>query len=164
MRFVFALWMVLSYNSFAAATATRGCRSEQLKTSTPAGPDGGLGHYAYVYQVTNSSQQVCTLSGVPRVRLVDEHNRELHISICTNCVDYIFAARPSEMVILPPGGSAHFLVGASVIDAPGHQCNKPSRLDVFPGMSSKPFLFKFGSAVCDKANVSAWRAGIYRAP
>lgn len=140
------------------------CYSGLLKTSTPDGPDGGAGHFAYVYQVTNSSQQTCTLSGVPRVRLLDEHHRDLHISICSNCDDYIFASRPSGVVPLRPGGSAHLLVGVDIIEAPGHHCVAPSWVAVFPAKSSEPLLFKFNYIVCDKINESAWRAGSYEKP
>jgi hypothetical protein len=148
-----------------AVDEPKGCDSELLKTSVPEPPDVGLGHYAYVYQVTNSSQQTCTLSGVARVRLLDEHRRDLHMSICSNCDDYMFASRPSEVVPLRPGRSAHLMVGVHIIDAPGHHCVTSSWLAIFPVKSSEALLFKASwMTVCDTITVSAWRAGIYEKP
>lgn len=158
-----ALCTVLA-SAQSRSSPRRECASEELKLSMPDGPDGALGHYAYVFAVTNSSQQACTLSGVPRVRLLDELNRDLQISICANCQDYMFDAGPSGVILLRPGESAHLLVGVFVIDAPGHHCLIPSRLNVFPGINQKPLAFKFGHPVCDKINESAWRAGIYKGP
>jgi hypothetical protein len=160
---VSALCTVLA-SAQSGSSPRRECTSEELKLSASDGPDGGLGHYSYVFAVTNSSQQTCTLSGVPRIRLVDEHDRDLKISTCANCQDYMFDARPSGVVLLRPGESAHLLVGVFIIDAPGHHCVIPSRLDVFAGINQKPLAFKFGHPACDKINESAWRAGIYKKP
>jgi hypothetical protein len=76
----------------------------------------------------------------------------------------MFDARPSGVILLRPGESAHLLVGVFIIDAPGHHCVIPSGLDVLPGINQKPLAFKFGHPVCDKINESAWRAGIYKKP
>jgi hypothetical protein len=148
--------------------ASSNCQSAQLKSSTPDGPDGGLGHFAYVYQVMNSSRRSCTLNGVPRLHLFDKQNREWKIPICANCSDYMFTPRPAELINLRPGESAHILFGIDVVEGPGHDCRRITRLQVFPEEGRTPMTFHFGAAssegleICDKLSMSAWQAGAYK--
>jgi hypothetical protein len=82
-----ALLVAVRLQTIAASAQTRAeriCRAQQLKSSTPLGPDGGAGNSANVFQVTNDSPQVCTLNGVPHVRPFDERNRRISLKICAN--------------------------------------------------------------------------------
>ena len=137
------------------------CRSEQMKASNPDGPEGGLGHFAYVYQVTNSSKHSCTLRGVPRLRLLDELGRQSKLTICANCADYIFPVRPIETITVRPGESAHILVGMYTGDVPDRACQTISTIELMPGGSGRPMAFKLGLRGCGQIDVSAWRAGVY---
>jgi hypothetical protein len=139
-----------------------GCRSNQLKINRSDGPDGGAGNSALVYQATNTSRQACALSGVPRLMLLDEKGRPLHLTICGNCLDYIFPTRPVERLLLNPGASAHFLMGLRFADDRDRQCGRLSRVEVFLGDSGKSLTINsLGARVCGKIDVSAWRAGFY---
>ena len=162
------------------------CQPEQLTTSMPAGPAGGLGHDALVYQVTNASQKLCTLEGVPSLRLFDDRKRKLELSscaecdsnirlnlfkqqdsmgeliLCPNCGDYLFPARAAEAVHLHPGESAHFLVGWYHYEGPEYRCGRVSRVEVLLATTMKPLIFTLGGSVCDKLDVSTWRPGSFR--
>jgi Protein of unknown function (DUF4232) len=162
------------------------CQTEQLTTSIPDGPAGGLGHGALVYQVTNASQKLCTLEGVPSLRLFDDRKRKLELSscaecdsnirltlfkqqdstreliLCPNCGDYLFPARPSEVVHLHPGESAHFLVGWYHYEGPEYRCVRVSRVEVLLATTVKPLIFTLGGSVCDKLDVSTWQPGPFR--
>jgi hypothetical protein len=138
------------------------CHSEQLVTSTPNGPDGGLGNFAYLYQVANASTKACILYGVPRLRFVNERGKRLNVTICSNCDDYIFPAKASETITLRPGESAHFLIGLRIADASDHGCERVSHFEVLPQSGTKPLAFNFGLSVCGRIDVSAWRAGVYK--
>ena len=138
------------------------CRSTQLKTSTAA-PDGGLSHLAYAYQVTNTSTQVCSLEGAPSLRLADAKGREVNAPICAGCGDYLFDSRAAELVVLAPGSSAHFLLGAYHGDPATDVCRTFSRVEVeFPGRG-KPLVFAFAGASVPTCGLheSAWRVGLF---
>lgn len=152
-----------------AITASSNCQPAQLTATTPDGrPEGGLGHFAYVYQVTNSSRRPCTLNGVPQLHLFDKQDREWKIPICANCQDYMFTSKPAELINLRPGESAHILLGIDVVEGPGHDCRRVTHMKIFPGDGKTSMTFRPGPAssegleICDKLSLSAWRAGVYK--
>jgi hypothetical protein len=139
------------------------CDSRQLTTSTPAGPDGGAGNSAYIFQVTNTSSKTCVLSGVPTLDLFDERGGRVRtIMICANCANYLFSAKRSETIRLQPGGSAHFLLGLRIADGSDAHCQKLSRVEVLLENRAESLTFHFGDwRVCGRVDVSAWRSGPY---
>ena len=150
-----------------SASAWPNCQVAQLTGSTPEGPEGGLGHFAHVYQVRNSSHRSCTLNGVPRLRLFDKQNREWRVPICANCQDYEFAPKPAALIKLRPGDSAHILFGIDVIEGAGHDCRRITRLHILgEGGASMTFHLDPASSngveICDKLSVSAWQSGPYK--
>jgi len=146
----------------AASNAIPECEPGQLKTSNPPGPDGGAGNSASVFQVINASRQTCILTGVPKLRLLDGRGKVLNLSICTNCADYIFPAKPIKTITLHPEDAAHFLIGLRFADASELRCGRLSRVEVLldDGASSLKFGFA-GLRVCGKIDVSGWRTDVY---
>jgi hypothetical protein len=153
-----------SCSASAQAYSSAGiCQPQQLKPGTSEGPEGGLGHLAYAYTVTNTSNRTCWLYGVPALRILDRHGRIVDIFICAGCGDYLFDAKVAEPVTLKPGGVAHFLLGALHGDETVEVCGTFSNVELrLPGQG-KPLRFAFAGAnvaTCD-LNESAWREGPY---
>ena len=139
------------------------CRVEQLKISRPTGPDGGADHAAFVFQVQNTSQQSCTVSGVPHLRFLNRKNEAVSMPVCANCVDYLFAAKMSKPVTLLPDQSAYFLIGLLNGSVPGVVCRQLFRMEIVLPSGTRPLSFNFPVhwPVCD-LDVTAWQPGDYR--
>jgi len=161
------LFLALAAASFSASAQTydsaRVCQPQQLKPSISAGPEGGLGHMAYAYQVTNTSNRTCRLYGVPVLRILDRRARIVDIPVCAGCGDYLFNAKAAEPVSLKPGGTAHFLLGAFHGDETVEMCRTFDNVEVrLPG-GGKQLRFSFAGANVPTCNLneSAWREGFY---
>ena len=150
------------------ATSLADCKSKELGGSNPEGPDGGAGHFVFVYQVHNSSQKTCKLIGVPKLYFFDQQGKRKTVKVCPNCSDYIYPAEATSLIILDPGKSAHFLLGAVLgNEIPSVICQQISRISVFPRKNTFPLSFSLSfpqqTIVCGQINVSSWRSGDYRA-
>jgi hypothetical protein len=144
------------------ASAKGACRAQQLKLSQGA-PDGGAGHFANAFQVTNSSHETCTLQGVPRLHLLDRQGRVVDAPVCAGCGDYLFGAKAAEPVELKPGASANFLLGAFHGDAAHENCHTFARIQVELAALARPLEFQFhgGDVATCGLNESPWIAGLY---
>jgi hypothetical protein len=161
---LFAGATLFHVSAFAQASpnAIPKCEPQQLTAGKALGPDGGAGNSASVFQVVNSSRQTCILTGVPILRLLNERDQPLNLTICANCEDYIFPAKAIGIVTLHSGDAAHFLMGLRFADESESRCGKLSRVDLLLNDSVKPLEFDFGGwRVCGKIDVSAWRTGVY---
>lgn len=144
-----------------------GCRGSQLRLTQPDWEDCcGLGHFAKVIQVRNSTAEACELTGAPHLRLLDSSGHQINIPVCPNCTDYTFQVKPYEPVVLKRGGSAFFLLGYTTLDSPNGHCGKVARVGIaFPDDKAVRVEFNMESEkyapACD-FNVSAWRAGPFR--
>lgn len=141
------------------------CRAIDLSIAAPDQPDGGLGHQAHVFQVTNSSRQSCTLNGFPPLRFLDHQNQVVQLRVCGNCLDYlVHPVQPVQIITLGPGESSHFLIGWVSGPIPEHTCRDVSRIDVLFGKSMLRFDL-FGEnqsfSMCDVTE-TAWRSGAFR--
>jgi hypothetical protein len=164
-----ALFLLTTAAAFCSAPAkeydsTHLCEPQQLKPSISEGPEGGLSHFAYAYQVTNTSNRTCWLYGVPALRILGAYGQVVDAFICAGCADYLFNAKVAEPVTLKPGGIAHFLLGAFHGDETTEACAIFRNVEVrLPG-GGKPLRFTFAGAnvpTCD-LDESAWRAGPYQ--
>ncbi len=173
LKFTFLVALILGWSSSlfaqnAAPHATRislpPCLDSQLRPDTPTPPDGGMGHFAFVIQVTNSAGLTCQLRGVPRLDLLDQQEHRLSGAVCANCQDYLFGNKPIAPVILHSGESAHFLMGVVVVETPGRLCQKIYRVQISFKAGQTPVSYQLASPAetCGRINVSAWRAGIYQ--
>jgi len=155
--------------SRSPATSLADCKSKELRGSNPEGPDGGVGHFAFVYQIYNSSQKTCKLIGVPKLYFFDQQDKRQSVKVCPNCSDYIYPAKATNLIILDPGKSAHFLLGVVIgNEIPGVICQQISRISVFPRKNTFPLSFSLSfpqqTMFCGHFNVSGWRSGDYQIP
>jgi hypothetical protein len=148
--------------SAQAFDPTHVCQPQQLKPSTAA-PEGGLSHFAYAYQVTNTSDRTCRLYGVPALRILDRRGRIVNMPVCAGCGDYLFDAKAAQPVTLKPGGTAHFLLGAFHGDVTVDECRTFINVEVRLPAGGKPMRFTFAGADVPTCGLdeSAWREGLY---
>jgi len=149
------------------ATSLADCKSKDLRGSNPEGPDGGVGHFAFVYEVYNLSPRTCKLIGVPKLYFFDLQNKRRAVKFCPNCSDYIYSTEATSLIILDPGKSAYFLLGVMLGNAiPGAICQQISRISVFPRKDDFPLSFSLSfpeqTNFCGHINVSSWRSGNYQ--
>ena len=141
------------------------CRASDLRIAAPEQPDGGLGHQAHVFQVTNSSRRSCTLKGFPLLRFRNRHNQAVQVRVCENCMDYlVHPVQPVRMIPLRPGESSHFLIGFMLGPIPELSCHDVSRVEVLLGKSVLRFDLFGGNqsfSMCDVTG-TAWRPGALR--
>jgi len=103
------------------------CTSEDLKLAPATAPLHNERRVAEAFEFRNDSSHTCRIGGVPlieplnRVRAKDGKYRAepWPASICPNCDDPLFSARPNVWIDLAPGDSAHFLVGHTLRDTLG---------------------------------------------
>ena len=147
------------------------CRAAQLKASDLSPISGGPWHEAHIYNVTNISDQVCRVGGLPRLELLYPPNQS-HTTDpkpCPNCSDSLFHPRPSGWIDLGPGDSAHFLVGSTRFDLNSPtwrmKCDMPGLRLVMTAENSEDQNFAlplpFATGTCAQLTVSAWRSGRY---
>ncbi len=160
---------ILLLSAFAAsaprllAQQARPCSRADLRPRVD-GLDGGAGHAAWAFEVTNISRKPCELDLVPKVAFLDVHGKRLAYSFCMDCSDYLFKKSPhlSESPVLSPGASAFFLVGGE--EAGYGSCPTALALEMTSADGSRirfPEPTRQGFWLCDKADVSGWRLGRY---
>jgi hypothetical protein len=125
--------------------------------------------FVRAYQATNTSAEACSVAGVPKVDVADPRFS------CPNCVNDLFGIRPNGRIDLPPGESAHFLLGTKSIDRDFDFKNctgiATMHLNLFEGDDSAADRDKvdrdkelielpYGGCILPY-EVSAWRAGKY---
>lgn len=130
------------------------------------------------YNATNTSEQPCSLAGVPRMRGLDEKgNYQPFLPLaCPNCENEFFIPRPNGRIDLNQGEAAHLLV-ASTGWGTGY-CSFTPKLELsfnrdatslVPSASTGPqpndiaqsVEVPFGGQDCVSIDISAWRQGSY---
>jgi hypothetical protein len=74
------------------------------------GDENGLGNFANIYRLQNTSQQTCTLEGYPGVRLLDEKQLPMSITVLQQTSAYLYTTQNVQLVTLAPGASGYFIL------------------------------------------------------
>jgi hypothetical protein len=85
------------------------CQASQL-TLTKQGDENGLGNFANIYRLQNTSQQTCTLEGYPGVQLLDESQQPLSITVLQQTSAYLYPTQTVQLVTLAPSASGYFML------------------------------------------------------
>jgi hypothetical protein len=139
------------------------------RTDAGNGLEGGVSHHATLFQVSNTSTQTCTLTGVPTIHLFGPHHRPAHLPLCPNCGDYLFPAEPVHPVTLKPGAKADFIVGYVLGEIAGETCEHVTHLELQLKGADHPIQFNFfgspnaDSPVCD-IDVLPWQPASAKPP
>ncbi|MGB7284129.1 MAG: hypothetical protein WBE13_17830 [Candidatus Acidiferrum sp.] len=142
------------------------CLAAQLTAERVAALKEGKFHDAEIYEVTNASDKACRLGGVPQLEFwfPTGGSHSATPLACPNCEDPLFKPRPNGWIDLTPGGSAHFLVGATRYNTESGAwrqiCDVVEKL-VLTLREGQTMTLPFGVGTCKGVNVSAWREGKY---
>jgi hypothetical protein len=85
------------------------CQTSQL-TLAKQGDENGLGNFANIYRLQNSSQQTCTLEGYPGVQLLDASQQPMSITVLQQTSAYLYNTQTVQLVTLAPGASGYFIL------------------------------------------------------
>ncbi len=118
------------------------------------------------YEATNTSNEACSVAGVPTLRFLDEKgaNEPNVPKPCPNCDNDLFKVRPNGRIDVKPGDTAHFLVGVTSIDTledPWMYCQIAANLELTVTAGDQPLVFPMAAGVCAAIDISAWRAGAF---
>ncbi len=160
-------WRFLSLLALAVSSSAQSapgippCRGEQIEVSvTNAGI--GMSHWADGVEFLNTSEEACSLRGVPRLVFSDANGKRLPAAICPNCEDYLFPARPVTTVVLKSGELAHILVGSSTA-YDSKLCGRANAIQIYlPGELHPLYAREHELYYCLKIDVSAFLAGSTR--
>jgi Protein of unknown function (DUF4232) len=106
------------------------CQTSQL-TLAKQGDENGLGNFANIYRLQNTSQQTCTLEGYPGVQLLDENQQPMSITVLQQTSAYLYNTQTVQLVTLAPGASGYFILEWSA--GPGSCTGAASVLVTPPG-------------------------------
>lgn len=117
------------------------------------------------YDATNISNAACSLAGVPRLGMMSKDGGDYpNVNSCPNCDNDLFKVRPSGLVDLSPGKTAHFLVGATGIDTqedPWMHCYGPPNFKLTLTKDDAPVVLPMTFGACAANDISAWRPGAF---
>src|SRR5215469_5362287 len=85
------------------------CQTSQL-TLAKQGDENGLGNFANIYRLQNTSQQTCTLEGYPGVQLLDANQQPMPITVLQQTSAYLYNTQSVQLVTLAPGTSGYFIL------------------------------------------------------
>jgi hypothetical protein len=85
------------------------CHTSQL-TLAKQGDENGLGNFANIYRLQNTSQQTCTLEGYPGVQLLDASHQPMSITVLQQTSAYLYNTQTVQLVTLAPGASGYFIL------------------------------------------------------
>lgn len=85
------------------------CQTSQL-TLAKQGDENGLGNFANIYRLQNTSQQTCTLEGYPGVQLLDANQQPMSITVLQQTSAYLYNTQTVQLVTLAPGTSGYFIL------------------------------------------------------
>jgi hypothetical protein len=140
------------------------CKLSQLKLVALDPVISDPKRFVRAYEATNTSAEACSVAGVPKVSVANPQFS------CPNCVNDLFGIRPNGRIDLPPGESAHFLLGTKSIDRDFDFKNctgiATMHLNLSEGDDSavdpnkEVIELPYGGCILPY-EVSAWRAGQY---
>jgi len=111
-----------------AGTAATTCRTSQLALGRQ-GDRNGLGNFAVLYSLQNTSQQTCTLQGYPEIQLLDTNQQAMTFTVNQQSSAYLYNMGEPQLMTLAPGQSGYFVVEWSAGPA---SCAGAAYLEVTP--------------------------------
>jgi hypothetical protein len=131
------------------------CLGEQLSASRIS-DDAGAGQRGVNYGFTNKSAKPCTLTGVPRLVLLDRRGRRVrgvHVSYAD--ASYFQPGESAEIVTLDPGKSGWFEITFSACQDPG-KCPASYKVGITAPGTKRVFVLK--------ERIDAWAGKVFVAP
>jgi Protein of unknown function (DUF4232) len=92
-----------------AGTGGTTCQTNQLALGRQ-GDRNGLGNFAVLYGLQNTSQQTCTLDGYPGIRLLDTNQQPMTFIVNQQTSAYLYNMESPQLITLAPGQSGYFVV------------------------------------------------------
>jgi hypothetical protein len=99
------------------AAPAKECGAKQVRLQRPTQVDGLLGTEVIPVVITNVSSRPCSISGYPRIQLLNTRHRPVALKIAHGALGPKEPKRVSTVVLAPPKGRATFSV--SFVDHPG---------------------------------------------
>jgi hypothetical protein len=99
------------------------CKASQLSATVDEKESdvlaGGLGHHAMTVAIQNRSSSRCILQGVPAAMFSDQANQSIAVTVCLNCLDYLFVRQPEKEIVVDPHRWAYVLLGYNINEGAG---------------------------------------------
>src|SRR5262249_6452768 len=127
-----------------AAAAAAKCGARQLTAWLGLPAEGGAGTFHYQLELSNTSSRACTLDGFPGGSARDASGQLGSPALRDH-------SHPVKLITVGPGGTAHFELGITNVDAfPNPKCKAvtASELRVYPPNDTNSVFVSFTFRAC----------------